>query len=432
MNKMLYDISTPTKLMTILDKIERSNWQDVDELYQIADQEITNARDAKRICTAVASYMSTHDDPNHMRSHLPTLISFFQYAKSPGATNAFIKGGLPLLRELIRQSMDEGKGATVNVMFVLRILAMYQQVEDVAIIARLANAEFCLDRHLWYHVFHFYVDEQSQLSVQMVDVLRDLRSHPIILIAYLDAVNEIAKSGIIKDHPFNTELGLELLHRWLNPDDKSAFYAFGAAATLPFISELARAPLFELALEHPNGLVKLEAAWLQAELGDKNGVNTLRFYSLAPQYSLIAQAYLVKSGLQAKIPAKAQGTEFCIRAIMANWLLDYMELDQPPDKVEVVHHRQLFWPPTHDMRDFWLVKFKVDEDLCGKSSEGVGLVGFGVREVFEKESLSLSAEELYGFYCARESGYTSNEQEYDRQKEIDFGMALLREHNEGF
>jgi len=429
---MLYDISTPTKLMVILNKVEKSNWQDMDDLYEISDQDITNTRDATRICQALAGYMSTHDDPIHLRSHLPTLISFFQYSVSPGATNAFTKEGLPLLRELIRQSMDEGKGASINVMFVLRVLASYQQAEDVAMVARLANAEFCSDREIWSPVFCSYADEQSQLSVQMVDALRDLRSHPIILIAYLDAVNEIAQLGIMKNHPFNTELGLELLRRWLNGDDKSAFYAYGATAALPFISKLSRAPLFELALEHPNVLVKLQAAWLRAELGDKNGVNILRFYSLAPQYSLIAESYLFKLGLLTKIPVKTRAPEFRARAIMANWLLKVRELDYPPDRVDVIDHRQLFWPPTHDVRNFWLVKFMFEMDRTDKNLDGVGLVGFEVREVFGEESLSLSAEELYGLSCARVSGYARNTGVNELQKEIEYGMALLREHNEGF
>jgi len=427
---MLYDISTPTTLMDILDRIELSHWRDTTRLNELQNLRITSSYEAKKVCVVISDYMSTHTDPLRFDSPLPVLLALLSPAQNEGATNTLRQHGLPLLRELIRQSIDEGKGDPNYVMGALELLARHQQAQDMAMVARLAHDVFNPDRSLWFAVFQLYVN--SELSLQMVDALRDLGSHQLILIAYLDVVNKIAREGMLKDHPFDTEDGIQLLRSWLTCEDKDAYFAHSAAATLPFVSELHRAPLVELALEHSNVQVKLEAAWALAEIGEENGVNVLRFYTLAPQYSLIAQRYLNELDLYNKIPDKVCEPTFQATAILADWLAEQSDLRHPPDKMVVINHRQLFWPPTHDEREFWLIRFVYDEGVGGEYTEGVGFVGSGIYAMNGGRTMGFTAEEFYGFCCAWELGYANNKETINLQQSMDYGKAILAKHNEGF
>ncbi len=416
--------------MVILDRIEQSHWQEPSRLNELKSLRLTSSYEAKKVCSVISNYMSPHKDPFISGSPLPILLTFLSLGQSEGVNNTLRQHGLPLLRELIRQSMEEGKGDPNYVMGALELLVTHQQAQDIAMVAQLAHARFNPDRSLWSAVFRLYVN--SEWSVQMVDALRDLCSHHNILIAYADAVNEIARSGRLRDHPFDTEGGVQLLRGWLTDEDKDAYFAHGAAATLPFVSELHRAPLVDLALEHPNVQVKLEAAWALAVLGEEKGVNVLRFYTLAPQYSLIAQRYLNELDLYDKIPDKVCEPTFQATAILADWLAEQSDLRHPPDKMVVINHRQLFWPPTHDERDFWLIRFVYDEGVGGEYTEGVGFVGSNIYAMYGSRATGFSAEEFYGFCCAWELGYANNKESINLQQSMDYGKAILAEHNYGF
>jgi len=430
---MLYDISMPTKLMDVLNGIEPSHWPEPARLNELKRLLITTSHEAEKVCSVLSGYMSSHKDPLTSDSPLPVLLGLFFRAQNEGAINTLRERGLPLVRELFRQSAAGNKGNSRHEMYALNVLTSFQQPEDLMLVKRLVDDEFSLEYGEWEKIFFNYTRQPARLAAKMVDALRDLRSAPTILLAYLGVVNVIARSSGLEPHPFDTEAGKTRLRHWLTLGNVN--FHLHAVASLPFISEPDRTSLFELAQARPDDSVKIEIARAQAQLGDKNGINTLRFYCLSMLHSIHAQNYLYELGHLDKIPEKAKDPDFQAMSIMAQWLTEFGEYACSPNTLEIVDRRKLIWPGYDDELDLRLVKYIYEPNPYRQyTTAGVGLVGVGEHPILLSfvDTLSLSNEELYGLYYTCGDLYAHNGEMFSPQKAIKDGKAILAKYNDGF
>lgn len=421
-----------SKLQRGLDEFAQSNWQNEAALLEIASEEISSANDARAVCQHIEHLLQCPSPLEEYRSPLHSLIAFFQQAVSEEAVNTFRQDGLPLLRKLVQRTLDGDYKNKHDVMLALKILAVYQQAEDVSVITHAARQGFESDGFLWSIILSIYSEEPDELSLQMIEALRDPLPQDFIRVAYLDAANQVAINGALQHHPFDNDTGAEHLRHWLSSADPEQFsYAHSATAALPFISETYRNGLLALALKHPDESIRLEAAWAQAKLGDENGVTTLIFYTMNTSYSRIAQQYLEELGFEDRIPARAKDPDFQALAELSNWLAHPNEYGRAPDKMEIVDQRQLYWPPSGDERPLWLIKYTYNTDNELDRDEGIGMVGSVTFALFGENTPDKSAEELYALHCAWEME-RRDDISMREDRSMEYGMSLLREYNDDF
>ena len=121
-----------------------------------------------------------------------------------------------------------------------------------------------------------------------------------------------------------------------------------------------------------------------------------------PRYSCIAEQYLIELGHVDDIPDEVREPNFQALAEMAKWLAHPMEFGKPPDKVELYDTREIYWPPTDDKRQVWLVKYTYEEDSAGNPDIGIGMVGSDTFAHYNEETKDLAPEDLYGIHCCWE------------------------------
>jgi hypothetical protein len=385
------------------------------------------------ICTALdtlrAGAARTGAEP--IRSPLHTLTAFFQQVESKDAFEAFQQDGLPRLRAWVRDCIDGGDVDKGTVMFVLKILAMYRQREDVDLIAQAARMPLESGGFLWSVIFGQF-DTEHPYSLDMIDALRNPLPTDFISVAYLDAANQLAISGDLKQHPFNTEAGTNSLEAWLLDTNEDTFsHALSATAALPFIDSLSRERLMLAAGKHPDPSVRMESAWAQAKSGDPAGIERLSQLCLDPRYSYTAQKYLNELGQADRIPDEARTEEFQAVTEMANWLAYPSEFGRPPDSIRLFDTRELFWPPTNDRRRLSLVEYTYNDKEGGEPDRGIGMVGSTTFALFGETTVDLSPEEIYGLHCCWELEMNQDSRA-PKKRTANTGRQILAHDNASF
>lgn len=375
----------------------------LDELLaEHTNQPVRSPSEAKAVCVALDALRHRREDDNSdTRSSLHQLTAFFQQVESDGAFEILAKDGLPQLRIWVRDLIDGKQGDHDAVMFIMKVLAMYQQKEDVDLIANAAQVPINADGFMWSRIFSQFGPAHS-FANDMVDALRYPLPTSFILVSYLDMANALAIAGKLNLHPFDSDTGRNHLERWLSDKNEETFsYALSATAALPFIDQLARDQLLPIGYGHPDPLVRVEAAWAQARSGDSDGIVRLAQLCLDPCFSRTAQQYLEELGRDDEIPEMAKDPEFQAVAEMANWLAHPSEFGRPPDGIEVFDKLELFWPPTNDHRCLFLIKYSFD-NVDGETEVGVGMVGSVTFALFGETTADLSPEDIYSLHCCWE------------------------------
>jgi hypothetical protein len=225
------------------------------------------------------------------------------------------------------------------------------------------------------------------------------------------------------------------LENWLtdpNPDDFS--YAASAAVGLPFISTPRRNRLLALALDHSDPKVQLEAAWASAHLGSAAGIKYLRRLCLDPGTSATACSYLRELGREKSIPAAAMEPNFLAMSDMCTWLAHPNEYGRPPDEIELLDTREIYWPPTDDHRRVWLFKFRYDEvagegqDEADGAVAGIGMVGSVTFALSETEATAQPLD-VYSLHCCWEL-QVNKDPRAPRERSIVSGRAILARYND--
>jgi hypothetical protein len=420
-------------LVKALDKWASQGGDLRDTLASHRNQPVKSKAEAAAVCRALDALRERPERAGEriIGSPVHTLAAFFQRVDSKEAFEVLVEDGLPRLRAWVRDGLDDRDADKDDVMFLLKILGMYRQREDVDLIARAARKPINPDGFLWSVVLGQF-DAEHPHSTEMIDALRDPLPVGFIRVAYLDMANGLAISGTLDRHPYESPAGRTQLETWLrDPNEEHFSFAHSATAALPFIDATWREGLLLAAGEHPSPSVRMEAAWAQAKSGDPAGLDKLAEYCRDPHCSHTAQRYLTELGHAARIPEEARHPDFLSIAEMAHWLAHPNEFGRAPDQIAIFDTRELFWPPTDDIRRLSLVKYTYNNEDRGESDTGVGMVGSITFALFGEATTELSPEDIYGLHCCWELE-GNNDPRAPKERTPSAGRAILGQHNDGF
>lgn len=373
-----------------------------EELQSLGNYTVTAKKDALAVVAALKRFPDDLSwDASGFASPLYQLADFLQDADGPAAIEVFRTEGR---RELCRifdalLARDAEKFAD-DLLFILKVLAMYGSRAGAERVVRAARAPLKPDSYWWAPVLQQFVNghpEQEYVFAALAEPLPP----DFIAMSLLDAANQQAIEHSLAEHPFDTPGGVKQFEAWLTDSDPQHFsYAQSTAAALPFISNAAQSDLLMLAREHASPTVQIEGAWASAKVGHKIGIELLKHYCRDVNHSALAARYLAELGLEDEFPAEAQSPEFVAKSRFAEWLAHPNELGRSPDALEVIDTREQYWPPAGEVTAQWLIKYRVRDEWGLQSDDvGVGLVGPGVWCFFSYELRNRPCEDAYAIHC---------------------------------
>jgi hypothetical protein len=376
---------------------------------------VSTTAEAEAVCRALCSkHIYT---PNCIQSPaLHDLAAFFQYVESDEAEGVFRTKGLPLLRRILTAAMDDVTERDTSQwagaqwigahLFILKILAQYQQSGDAALFIRAARDQQMSSGDLWTVVFEI-VEKGHPDADEIYEALRHPLPERRANVGYLFWANTVwseKKPRQRSRHPFDTDEGIARLLAYLadrEPEDRVPALCAGMA--IPFVRTGAHEELIKCADRHPDHGVRMEAAISLAKTGSDFGWQRLAQLCLNPRCAYRATEALCDLGLERHVPAKARDPDFQAMAEMCEWLQNPMEFDRPPDEISLLDTRELNWPPTEDRRRLWLFRFRFEpQGDETEPDEGVGMVGSTTFALVGEVTAGLPPEDIYGVHCCWE------------------------------
>lgn len=400
----------------------------VEELQKLGDYTVRSSKDGKAICRALRELPARSTDDDSSSSPLHALTGLFQDVdgrKSP-AFDVLYKEGLPELIRIYNENVKhlDDKGVD-DLLFVLKILAMYGSREGAATIIDAAHRPLKPDAYMW-HVVLSAVGEGHPQRDYVYQALSDPLPPEFIAVALVDSANAAAREGELERHPFDSAAGWKQLQSWLEDRDPDHFsYAHSATATLPFMTNPPRDQLLALAMDHADAGVQMEAAWAAGKLGREAGLKFLARFCLDTNHSDVARQYLTELGRDDLIPAEANEPGFKAKAEFAGWLSHPSELGKPPDELEIVDHRQLAWPPERVQKPFWLIRYRLS-DKTGLDDDDVdcGLVGSMTWCFFSYKMHQRPPADAYAIHCYWEMQHQKLIEEQEVTKGSEYAKML--------
>lgn len=378
-----------------------------DELSELNEYSIKSAKDAEVICAALRQLPQPPDDKN-FRSRVHALTGLFQDVEGSDvpAFEVLSEQGLPemvrIFRELLPTATEEGeeKGAGDDLLFILKILALYAADEGPECLLQAARLPLKPGDYMWHPILTSYAPEHPQRD-EVFSALANPLPADFIAMSLLDAANSASIEGDLENHPFDSPAGYAQLQKWLegrNPEHFS--YAHSATAALPFLDAEARDPLLTIALEHVDTGVQLEAAWAAAKVGREEGLDFLARYCLDVNHGDVAARYLRELDREDCIPDQARDPAFQAQANFARWLAHPNELGRAPDELKIVDTRELSWPPEREPSDFFIIRF-LARDPEGLEADQIdcGLVGSMTWCFFSGKMHLRPPEDVYAIHC---------------------------------
>lgn len=337
-------------------------------------------------------------------SALHQLAAFFQSVESKKAAEVLRDEGHPQLIRLFDLEYEADDHHPDELMFLLKIFAMYGQEDGALRIIQATHDAFEPDNFMWSVVFREMAAEGHPCRFMVCEALAEPLPKGFIAVTFLDFANEMAVRNELPRHPFDTSQGRKLLRGWLmNSRCEEYSYALSATTSLPSISAPFRNKLLALAMDHSDPKVQLEAAWASAKLGSTAGLKMLARMCLDPNHSTTAVAYLDELGKSDAIPSGARDPNFQAMAELCDWLAHPQEFGAPPTHIELFDTRIIYWPPTDDRRRLWLFKYVYESEETGEPDEtGVGMVGSVTFALFGETTADLSPEDVYALHCCWE------------------------------
>jgi hypothetical protein len=387
-----------------------------DELKALGDISIKSKGDAQAICKALERIRTGDEEPGK-RSSFHTLVGLFQDVDGTEC-DAFplMRGeGIRTLARIVQSALkDMSKFDEDDVLFAVKILAMYGTRDGTDLVIRAARLPLRPDTYMWNVILARFTANHPE-SDRLFRKLSDPMPEAFIAVSLLDAANTAAREGANYPHCFDTEAGVEQLERWLADRDEEHFsYAVSATAALPLITRPELNSLLALAFDHMSSDVQMEAAWAAAKLGRESGIQWLTRACLDVNRSSKAKHYLTEQDRENAIPAEANDPTFQARSEFAQWLAHPNELGKVPDEVEVYDHRVLAWPPEREPIPLWLLKYRVkDESGLRPDNVDVGLFGSVLFCLFSYKIGQRPPEDGYAIHCYWEMNCNKKIEEID-------------------
>lgn len=379
------------------------------ELRPFRDYVVSTREDGEAICAALRRIRPTLGvKPRTFRvsSDLHDLTALFQQVDSSdsAAFEVLAAHGIPELCGIFDERHAEARDRERDdLMFVLKILAMYGTLGGTQRVIDAVRKPFNPDGYMWSVILNSYGKNHPYASM-VFDRLREPLPDGFLAIALLDAANALLIDGGQIPHPFDSPEGKRRLELWLSSTNPSEYsYAHSATAALAFISNPERDQLLALAMDHAETSVQMEAAWASAKLGSKAGLRYLARCCLDPKHARAAMRYLEELGQEQEIPEEARDPGFQALAEFAHWLAHPNELGRPPDELEIIDRRELAWPPAGEVKPFWLIKYLV-RDTTGFEQDDIecGVVGSVTFCLFSYKLAQRPPEDGYAIHCCWE------------------------------
>ncbi len=289
----------------------------------------------------------------------------------------------------------------------LELLTYSEDKEQADIVIAAARHEKACQWLVWRGIFYSY-EEEHELTDYMLEQL----SKPILSkaagVGLLHMANQAKLNKAKAPHPFDSDEGMSKLQRILKREDAVVGEDFDAALALAFISPERRKGLLDLALQHPKASVRLEGAWADARNKGQKGIDVLTKATLDPKTSITAISYLEEVGQEAAVPAAAREPKFAAEASMWEWLMHPNELGEAPATLEMVDHRELYWPPSAKKVPVSLFRFTWEQedgekpDAPAKVVTSYGMTGGMTWSFLNDEPTPPTHAELYLKHCTLE------------------------------
>ena len=365
--------------------------------------EIESLDDAESLIDATGQYADRPVEAAGISPAFHQLVSLFQSVTAISPFQCLVRQGIPLLVRIYDARLPLADEQQNELLFAIKTFARYGLDEGLDRLVQAAYHPVLREGYLWAVIFEQF-GELDPILPELVDRLSDPLPDGFACVAFLDWVNRLTREQLISAHPFDTHEGVQKLRHWLRSSKKDDFsFAHSSAASLPFIGEPQREQLLALAMDHPDSKVQMEAAWASARLGSEAGLKFLIRLSLDYHYSSTACAYLEELGRDELIPDEANEPDFRALADSCDWLAHPMEFGRPPDEIKMYDTRELFWPPTNDVRQVWLFRYRYDAEDA-RESDDCGLIFYGSTtfSLFDETNPDMSPEDAYALHCCWE------------------------------
>lgn len=371
-----------------------------EELKELGDLTLKSRTDAEDICWGLQRLNRDCKDLGQQTYALACLFQEIDGRECP-AFEVLQECGIPeLLRLFDELSREPSDDQADELMFILKILGLYGTVAGTLKIIEAARKPLKPDGYMWNVIFRNFTAGHPEKELLYHSLLDPLPAG-FIAVSLLDAANAVLIEKDAMAHPFDTPEGRQRLREWLSSADTAEFsYAHSATAALPFISNPDRDSFLDVAMNHADSGVQIEAAWAAAKVGRADGIQRLAQRCLDFKTAQMAKQYLSELGREDAIPREANDPGFAALAEFAQWLSHPNELGRVPDELEIVDHRELRWPPEREAKHFWLIKYKL-RDTAGLEDDSVecGLVGSVTFCFFSYELAQRPPEDAYAVHC---------------------------------
>jgi hypothetical protein len=409
-------------------------------VHEVSDETVETADEA-RLVVRLLDQFPLRDDAYErvVGSPLHDVVCWMQMTETKAVAAVFRQHAAPRLLRVFDEGLralentEDGFQLGGDLMFLLKAVCAYAPPGGLQRVVEAARSPLLRDGYLWSINFGMVGADDHPWRDDLIDALRDPLPEGFAGIAFLDLANTVARTGTLPRHPFDTPQGHAQLERWLlDPDPANYSYGHSAAATIPFLGELARAKLSELAARHPDWNVRLEGAWAAAFGGDDAGIRLLQQACADPRHARSAMRYLEELGASDRIPLHTRAPDFMAIAEMCEWLAHPSEFGRAPTEIAQVDARELFWPPTDDRRQLWLFRYEYPPDEGEtEASIGYGMVGSVTFALFGESTEDRSPEEVYGLHCAWELEMNQDPRAPE-ERSAAAGMRILATYNPDF
>jgi len=349
--------------------------------------------------------MDDEDDDSPALALLELFERIEDEASDSPAQQVIRKEGLPLIIKIFDEKFSAvaKDGDSILLFKILRILALYKTLEGTDKIIEAARASFQPENGSWGSTFWIYLSDHPHRNRLIQSISKKIPEAGIDR-KFLRFANELCFRDENADHAFDSKDGMRRLKIWLEENDlRQIGTPIDSAVALAFVNRPQRDELIELALNHPNPKVQIEAAWASAKHGQERGLKALQKYCLDLNLSSVARSYLDELQRGDLVPKEALDGAFAAMAEFSKWLAHPNELGKPPDEVVLVDHRKLRWPMEKEDADFYVIRFlSKDSTGLGKDRQDCGVVGSMTWCFFFLQMDQRPAEDVYAIHAAWE------------------------------
>ncbi|GAB5406033.1 MAG: hypothetical protein Aurels2KO_42640 [Aureliella sp.] len=330
---------------------------------------------------------------------LSELVSAAQMIPDESVAKACQVHCLPIFNTIVEEAFDGKNWPPECVMEILRLLTFRGDGQEyLSQVVRAIKSNYQCDSYGWVAILSFMVQDPARDA----SLLSQLREPPRGKIAAIlvNSCNLRCENGMTQEHLFDSALGVEILEKLLVESEDGDYWLTAVVAAIPYLSAQRAGYLSTIAGKHESLQVQVIAAWALAKRGDKSQIDKLCEYALDFRCADQALGCLDELGMSARVPPKAREDESRAKAAFASWLVHPNELAAYPDEIQVYDRRTLYWPPTDDTRELWILRFCLKRN--GVVETGVGMVGSVTFVLFGEELDGKPVAEVYLKHCAWE------------------------------